>query len=1565
MKIPRFGLTSVFAVFVAVCLSVPSMRAASGTWLNTGATDANWATTSNWASGTVPGATTGTTNADTATFNTALGTFGTSGSPIPIDSGRNIKSLTFDLAAAGAYFIGTTGGNSLLLTSGGSIVMNATVANTETINAPLVIQTAAGSYTFTNNATSSSALINIGGAITGGAAGQTNLNLNGSNTGNNTISGNISNGSATNFILAKGGTGTWVLSGTNAISNAANFNNALSVNAGTLNIQGATTVSLGKVVVAAGSTLDVSGAGTLAVTGGTTNTPVSISGVLLLDDTGGTQKTNRFSGGFTLSSGGIFSYLGNASANSTETNTGGITLGSGLSTITVTYGGTQAATVTQASLSHTATTGGLALINGTNLGANIVSGGSVGQLITTTAPTLVGTTTGGSSGISSGVTNTKIALFLLGESGTATGAKGTATGSANTFLTYNATTGYRPLNPTDEFTNNAIVAADNTYLTTGTTTSSSTAAINSLVVNGGNLAITSGTLTNTSGMLLFAQSGTISGAGTFKLGSSSNQESIVALNSGVNATISSVLATGTTGLTVGGPGTLILSGANSYTGTTAVGVGSTLIIANNSALGSSSITAVGGIIQGDGQARTIANTLIDTTSGMAIGGSSDLTFTGGGTVSTPAFANSTSANSQVKINNTGTTTFSGVFSLNNVASGSNNGASVLTFGSSANVVITGPIQDNNTGNVASPGAGFGSIPFTGVGANLTISPTVSNNAYGTGKTTTIISDAAYNTVTIGGPGGSGATITPFGATTLNLNNGNPLFLVAETNGQIFGNNINSGGSGMSLGFAGTNSMTLGGTWAASASSTFTNLATGTFTFGNTISGNSLTLLGTGNTTLNSSATMSAGAFGLTATQTGTVTLSNVNNFTGSTTFSGGTVVLDYGTNNNTKLTQNSAAGSATALSLGGVNLQLSGGSYAQTLGTPSSSTNGMTLNAGQSKITQTSGTSTIALGGITRSAGAAIDFQTGVASTTTASASGILGGYATVGGTDWATGGGTIAALGSYDSFATPGTNKNILQADNGSVAATATVNSLKITTSTTGQSLAITSGQTLSLTTGGLLFTGANNYSITGGTLKPTASGGDFIVQQYGSGTLQIDSVLGNSTTSTLTKAGTGTLVLTGTNTYAGGTFVSGGVLSVSADANLGATAGSAVTLNSGTLQVTGSGFTTAHTISLGTNGGTFQVDTGTLTSTGVISGTSYKGLTKTGAGTLLLQGTNTFLGPVTVTLGTLQLGNAAALGASSTASNRSVAPVLVNGGTLDINGQTTALGNVTLQSGAISDTAGTGTLAAYSFNLQSGTVGAKLVDLVFAGATSNSINVYKTTSGTVTLSGTNTYTGGTNINAGKLTVASTGTINASGLVNIGAGEFNYNSATALTAPVNFTGTGGKLSGTGTISSAVTVTAGNTLAPGNGPGAMAFTSTLALASGSTTAMEANGTTRGTNYDGINTGTGLLTYGGTLTINFGSTFLAGGETFDLFNIGAGGSTGSFGSVSVVGSYIASLSNASGVWTGSTGGYDFTFTQSTGDLVIAATAVPEPATYAAIFGALALAGVVWKRRRARA
>ena len=75
-------------------------------------------------------------NADIAPFNSASTT-----TAVAIDTYRNIAGLTFDATAA-AFTIGTTGGNPLYLTSGGTItILNTfTSANVETINAPLVLE---------------------------------------------------------------------------------------------------------------------------------------------------------------------------------------------------------------------------------------------------------------------------------------------------------------------------------------------------------------------------------------------------------------------------------------------------------------------------------------------------------------------------------------------------------------------------------------------------------------------------------------------------------------------------------------------------------------------------------------------------------------------------------------------------------------------------------------------------------------------------------------------------------------------------------------------------------------------------------------------------------------------------------------------------------------------------------------------------------------------------------------------------------------------------------------------------------------------------------------------------------------------------------------------------------------------------------------------------------------------------------------------------------------------------------------------------------------------------------
>ena len=156
-------------------------------------------------------------------------------SRLAIDAGRNLQNITFDFATVGAMTIGTTGGNALHLTSGGAITTTALVAATETVNAPLVLEGTGGSgaaYTFSSNAAAAANVLNFGGGITGGATDYTTLTIAGTNTGLNTISGDIADGTYP-LAIVKGDTGTWVLA--NVLSS---YSGGTTINGGTLSING-------------------------------------------------------------------------------------------------------------------------------------------------------------------------------------------------------------------------------------------------------------------------------------------------------------------------------------------------------------------------------------------------------------------------------------------------------------------------------------------------------------------------------------------------------------------------------------------------------------------------------------------------------------------------------------------------------------------------------------------------------------------------------------------------------------------------------------------------------------------------------------------------------------------------------------------------------------------------------------------------------------------------------------------------------------------------------------------------------------------------------------------------------------------------------------------------------------------------------------------------------------------------------------------------------------------------------------------------------------------------------
>jgi autotransporter-associated beta strand protein len=267
--------------------------------------------------------------------------------------------------------------------------------------------------------------------------------------------------------------------------------------------------------------------------------------------------------------------------------------------------------------------------------------------------------------------------------------------------------------------------------------------------------------------------------------------------------------------------------------------------------------------------------------------------------------------------------------------------------------------------------------------------------------------------------------------------------------------------------------------------------------------------------------------------------------------------------------------------------------------------------------------------------------------------------------------------------------------------------------------------------------------------------------------------------------------------------------------------------------------------------------------------------------------------------------------------------------------------LTNTTALGGSVSNTGFSGTNQALAvLNLGNNNATASFSGVISYGT------IIKSGTGTQTFSGANTYSGGTTVSAGTLLINNTlGSGTGSGTVSIAAGA--------------------TLGGTGTISGATTVL-GNLNAGDGGSTTetLAFGNTLDLTNAQTTTFNVAGLTRGSGYDGIDV-TSLLTSGGALVVNFSSALLpaSGTTTFDLFALN-GGETGTFSSVSIAGSYTATLTQSSDVWTGGDSAIGYVFTESTGDLVVT-SAIPEPSTYAAIFGGLALAGAVARRRRGSA
>lgn len=279
---------------------------------------------------------------------------------------------------------------------------------------------------------------------------------------------------------------------------------------------------------------------------------------------------------------------------------------------------------------------------------------------------------------------------------------------------------------------------------------------------------------------------------------------------------------------------------------------------------------------------------------------------------------------------------------------------------------------------------------------------------------------------------------------------------------------------------------------------------------------------------------------------GTLTLSGASTLALYWMMYGGQLVLDYSSENNRKLANN-----LILYGYGG-ELTLKNGTFGEIF-------NGITLGNGGTLLTRSgSSTGTFTLKAITRQAGGTIDMQdASIASTTSANTNGILGGYATVAGADWAVAGAPITALASYTGplpTSVGAATDNYTLTGSQTQAGATLANTIKIANSGSSESLDLgandlTVRYTSASSLGGILYVGGgdNNYTITGsgGKMLTTSTTGELIIN-VNTGTLTINTpfVTTGGTAGTLTKTGPGTLVADTTNAYTSWTYVNEGVL-------------------------------------------------------------------------------------------------------------------------------------------------------------------------------------------------------------------------------------------------------------------------------------------------------------------------------------------------------------------------------------------------------------------------------------
>jgi fibronectin-binding autotransporter adhesin len=559
----------------------------------------------------------------------------------------------------------------------------------------------------------------------------------------------------------------------------------------------------------------------------------------------------------------------------------------------------------------------------------------------------------------------------------------------------------------------------------------------------------------------------------------------------------------------------------------------------------------------------------------------------------------------------------------------------------------------------------------------------------------------------------------------------------------------------------------------------TQNAGATFTAGILLRGNQVANNSTlPNITYSSPITDGGNNYGMTFSSPTGYTLNGLNSFTGAMIInSGSTVVLNAGgTVKSTAITINAGG----TLALGVQNL----GATTAKIDTTSTLTNNGVLKIGDN-VAYVQGT----------------DFPNGIAGAGSVVVSGTRATGVALSGTNTYGGGTTVIYTG--------GGGPVVMNINS----ATA-IGSGPLTLSQAGANAATinnTSGVAITLANNNLqnwngpfTFTGTNSLNLGTGAVTLNATP----TVNVNANTLTVGGAIGGGYG--LTKSGAGTLALTGASTFGGTLSVLQGTLSIgtindsSSNGVLGNSANAVALGNTGgvtgTLQYTGGTASSTKSFTLATGGtGAFQIDGAdtTLTLSGVVSGSGN--LTKSGPGTLILAGANTFTGTVTTTGGTLALGSAGALqtGIYTTST-----------GGLDVTGfPALTLGGLGGSVNLATAISGYGSVTGLTLNPQ-GTGSVTYSGVIANG--SGATTLTKTGTGTQILSGANTYTGATSVTGGLLLINSPGVLDAASAVSVSAGAIGGTGT--INGAVTLSGTGG-IDLRSSSNSTGTLTLGSTLA--------------------------------------------------------------------------------------------------------------------------------------------------------